>query len=52
LIGNLHRDIDVDGDEIVTFAESTLAERLAKSGVAVERARRPFRGRTPGDHAH
>jgi urease accessory protein len=52
LIGNLHRDIDVDGNEIVTFAESTLADRLVKSGVAVERARRPFRGRAPGDHAH
>lgn len=52
LIGNLHRDIDVDAGEIVTFDDATLADRLAKSGVAVERARRPFRGRAPGDHAH
>jgi urease accessory protein len=52
LIGNLHRDIDVDGNEIVTFAESTLADRLSKIGVAVEQTRRPFRGRAPGDHAH
>jgi len=52
LIGNLHRDIDVDNGAIVTFADSTLADRLAKSGVAVERARRPFRGRAPGEHAH
>jgi urease accessory protein len=52
LIGNLHRDIDVEADEIVTFADSTLADRLAKAGVPVEHARRPFRGRAPGEHAH
>ena len=52
LIGNLHRDIDVEKDEIVTFEDAVLAERLARSGARVERARRPFRGRAPGDHAH
>jgi urease accessory protein len=52
LIGNLHRDIDVEAGEIVTFDDATLADRLTKSGVTVQRARRPFRGRAPGDHAH
>jgi urease accessory protein len=52
LIGNLHRDIDVVGTEIVTFADHTLAERIAKSGVPVQIDRRPFKGRAPGEHAH
>jgi hypothetical protein len=29
-----------------------LIERIQKIGAAVERARRPFRGRAPGEHAH
>ena len=52
LIGNLHRDIEVDGAEIVALADATLAERLEKAGAAVDRTHRPFHGRAPGDHAH
>jgi urease accessory protein len=52
LIGNLHRDIQVDGDEIIALADATLAERIAKTGAAVERTERPFHGRAPGEHAH
>ena len=52
MIGNLHRDIDVEDEEIVTFDDPTLADRLVKGGIQVERARRPFRGRAPGEHAH
>lgn len=52
LIGNLHRDIQVEGDEIIALADATLAERIAKSGANVERTRRPFHGRAPGEHAH
>jgi urease accessory protein len=52
LIGNLHRDIQVDGDEIVALAEATLTERITKIGAPVEQTRRPFHGRAPGEHAH
>jgi urease accessory protein len=52
LIGNLHRDIQVDGAEIVALADNTLAERIVKMGAPVENARRPFHGRAPGEHAH
>ena len=52
LIGNLHRDIHVEGSEIVALADGTLAERLEKSGAPFERVRRPFHGKAPGEHAH
>jgi urease accessory protein len=52
MIGNLHRDIHVEGSEIVALADVTLIERIAKSGAPFERARRPFHGRAPGEHAH
>ena len=52
LIGNMHRDIHVDGAEIVALDDSTLAERIAKTGAPMERLRRPFHGRAPGEHAH
>lgn len=52
LIGNLHRDIEVNATEIVALADHTLAERLEKSGVPFQRAERPFHGRAPGEHAH
>lgn len=52
LIGNMHRDIHIAGDEIVTLADDVLTERIRKIGAAVERARRPFHGRAPGEHAH
>ena len=52
LIGNMHRDIAIEGAEIVALADETLAGRLAKTGADVERTRRPFLGRAPGEHAH
>lgn len=52
LIGNMHRDIHVNGGEIVALADDILADRIAKAGAACERARRPFHGRAPGEHAH
>jgi urease accessory protein len=52
LIGNMHRDIHVEGGEILALADSTLAERIAKLGASVERTRRPFHGRAPGEHSH
>jgi len=52
LIGNMHRDISVTGDEVVALADDVLIDRIRKIGAPVERARRPFHGRSPGEHAH
>jgi urease accessory protein len=52
LIGNMHRDIHVQDQEIVALADDALIERIRKMGAAVERVRRPFHGRAPGEHAH
>jgi urease accessory protein len=52
LIGNMHRDIHVQDGEIVALADDILADRVAKAGAEYTRARRPFHGRAPGEHAH
>ena len=52
LIGNLHRDIEVDGDEVIALADAALADRLTRAGMPFERRLRPFHGRAPGEHAH
>lgn len=52
LIGNMHRDIYASGNDIMALADEVLAERLAKTGVPFDRARRPFHGRAPGEHSH
>jgi len=52
LIGNLHRDIDVDGVEVIALADEALADRLRRAGVPFRAERRAFRGRAPGEHAH
>ncbi len=52
LVGNLHRDIEIDGEEVIALADEALADRLARAGVPFERRRRAFHGRAPGDHSH
>lgn len=52
LIGNLHRDVDVVGAEVIALADQALADRLRRAGVPFQTARRPFHGRAPGEHAH
>ena len=52
LVGNLHRDIDADGDEVVALADTALVERLRRVDVPFTRERRAFRGRPPGADAH
>ena len=52
LIGNMHRDIHIAANEIVALADDTLTDRIAKTGAAFERTRRPFHGRAPGEHSH
>jgi urease accessory protein len=52
LIGNLHRDIELYGGDVIALADDALADRLGRSGVPFERCLRPFQGRAPGEHAH
>jgi urease accessory protein len=52
LIGNLHRDVEVDGDLVVALADAALADRLRRAGVEFSADRRPFHGKAPGEHAH
>ena len=52
LIGNLHRDVDLAGDEIVALWDAPLEARLRAAELDVVRAERPFSGRAPGEHSH
>jgi urease accessory protein UreE len=52
LIGNLHRDIDFNGDVITVLWDAPLEDRLRRAGLTVERTRTPFRGSPPGEHSH
>lgn len=52
LIGNLHRDIETDGDAVVALADTALIGRLQRIGVPFVQERRAFHGRAPGEHAH
>jgi urease accessory protein len=52
LIGNMHRDIHTNENDVVALADSVLADRLARAGVRFVKARRPFHGRAPGEHSH
>lgn len=52
LVGNLHRDIDVVGDEVIALWDEGLEARLRAAGFSVAVERRPFRGRPAGEHAH
>ena len=52
LIGNLHRDIEADGEEVVALADTALVARLRRAGVPFTEERRAFHGRAPGEHAH
>lgn len=51
-VGNLHRDIDMQGDEIVVLYEPALEIRLQRLGYRVTRDSRPFMGRPTESDAH
>lgn len=52
LVGNMHRDVDLEGDGIAVLYDEILEERLRRAGLEVERAERPFHGNAGGGHAH
>ncbi len=51
-IGNLHRNIDIQGDSIVALWDVGLEQRLLKVGLTSVRDRRPFGGAPLSGHAH
>ena len=52
LIGNMHRDIDLDGEGVAALYDEALEARLRREGLVVERDTRPFRGAPLGEHVH
>jgi len=52
LIGNMHRDIDLDGEGVAVLYDEVLEERLLRAGFELTRERRPFRGSPNGEHVH
>ena len=52
LIGNMHRDLVLDGDAIVTLHTAPLERRLREVARDVRVCERPFHGRSAGEHAH
>jgi urease accessory protein len=52
VIGNLHRDIEADGDAVIALADTALVDRLRRIGVPFTAERRAFNGRAAGAHAH
>ena len=52
LVGNMHRDIDLDGEGIAVLYEEVLEERLRRAGLEVERCEQPFHGNAGAGHAH
>lgn len=52
LIGNLHRDVEIEGGSVIALADAALADRLRRAGVPFVEEQRGFHGRPPGEHAH
>jgi urease accessory protein len=52
LVGNMHRDVDLDGDGIAVLYDEILEERLRRAGLELERTERPFHGNAGGGHSH
>jgi len=52
LIGNLHRDVDLQGDAIVALWDAPLERRVDEAQLDYAVAEQPFGGRAPGEHAH
>ncbi len=52
LIGNLHRDVDLQGETVLALWDAPLEKRLRDADLVFDVAERPFLGRAPGEHAH
>jgi urease accessory protein len=51
VLGNLHRDLCLEGSTVVVLWDPVLFERLRRLGVRVERSRRAFTGRALHGHS-
>lgn len=52
LVGNMHRDIDLEGDGIAVLYDEILEARLIRAGLTCELQRRPFHGNADAGHSH
>ena len=52
LVGNMHREVDLEGDGIVVLFDEVLEERLRRAGLVLERAERPFHGDAAEAYSH
>lgn len=52
LAGDMHRDIDLNGDGIAVLFDEILEDRLRRAGLEFERAERPFNGDVGAGHLH
>ena len=52
LVGNLHRDIVIEEEKILTLWDNALAQRLAREEIPVRQEQRAFTGNAPGEHSH
>lgn len=51
-IGNMHRDIDLQGEGIAALCDEALETRMERAGFTFTRERRPFLGGPVGEHSH
>lgn len=52
LVGNMHRDIDLEGEGIAVLFDEVLEDRLLREDFTLEHDERPFHGNAGGGHAH
>lgn len=52
LIGNMHRDVDLEGEGIAVLYDEVLEDRLRRAGFEIERTEQPFHGNAGAGHAH
>jgi urease accessory protein len=52
LVGNMHRDIDLEGDGIAVLYDEVLEARLIRAGLSCELQERPFHGNADAGHSH
>lgn len=52
LVGNMHRDIDLEGEGIAVLYDEILEARLIRAGLSCELQERPFHGNADAGHSH
>lgn len=52
LVGNMHRDIDLEGEGIAVLFDEVLEARLIRAGLSCEVQERAFHGNADAGHSH